>query len=221
MQLMGFGHRVYKNYDPRARDRQEDRRTRCSSSSACSDPLLDIALQLEEVALADDYFVERKLYPNVDFYTGLIYQAMGFPTEMFTVLFAIGRLPGLDRPVARDDRRTRTPRSAARARSTSASPLRDYTADHRPLTPLPRLSRNPGPIGGPDVAGAFFADLSRWLSGACGRQAVRRDPAAASPLRDESGAFRICVQSHRTTGFTRRSGPRGTSRRSGRRRCGT
>ena len=69
------------------------------------DPLLDIAMKLEEVALADDYFVSRKLYPNVDFYTGVIYKAMGFPTRMFTVLFALGRLPGLDRPVAGDDRR--------------------------------------------------------------------------------------------------------------------
>ena len=68
--------------------------TRSSRSSAGSDPLLDIALRLEQVALSDDYFIERKLYPNVDFYTGLIYKAMGFPTKMFTVLFALGRLPG-------------------------------------------------------------------------------------------------------------------------------
>ena len=91
--LMGFGHRVYKNYDPRA--------TIVKSATydvlealGISDPLLDIALQLEEIALADDYFASRKLYPNVDFYTGLIYKAIGFPTRMFTVLFALGRLPG-------------------------------------------------------------------------------------------------------------------------------
>ena len=90
---MGFGHRVYKNYDPRAK----------VIKAACDkvlpklkrqDPLLDIARHLEEAALKDPYFVDRKLYPNVDFYSGLIYRAMGIPTNMFTVMFAIGRLPG-------------------------------------------------------------------------------------------------------------------------------
>jgi citrate synthase len=93
VRLMGFGHRVYKNYDPRAalvkKDAQE-----VLGRMAQPDPLLDLAMQLEEIALADDFFVSRKLYPNVDFYTGLIYKAMGFPTTMFTVLFALGRLPG-------------------------------------------------------------------------------------------------------------------------------
>jgi len=91
--LMGFGHRVYKNYDPRAaiiKKAADEILTKLGKN----DPLLDIAKQLEEIALADDYFVERRLYPNVDFYTGLIYKAMGFPPKMFTVLFAIGRLPG-------------------------------------------------------------------------------------------------------------------------------
>ncbi|MEV4138715.1 citrate synthase [Dactylosporangium sp. NPDC049742] len=91
--LMGFGHRVYKNYDPRAalvkKAAQE-----ILGRMAKPDPLLDLAMQLEEIALSDEYFVSRKLYPNVDFYTGLIYKAMGFPTTMFTVLFALGRLPG-------------------------------------------------------------------------------------------------------------------------------
>jgi citrate synthase len=91
--LMGFGHRVYKNYDPRAK----------VIKAACDkvlpklrrqDPLLDIARTLEEEALKDPYFVDRKLYPNVDFYSGLIYRAIGIPTNMFTVMFAIGRLPG-------------------------------------------------------------------------------------------------------------------------------
>ena len=91
--LMGFGHRVYKNYDPRA----------LIIKSACDkllekhhirDPLFEVAKQLEEVALHDPYFVERKLYPNVDFYSGVIYRAMGIPVPMFTVLFAMGRLPG-------------------------------------------------------------------------------------------------------------------------------
>ena len=91
VKLMGFGHRVYKSYDPRAAIAKEHAHELLSKSN---DPLLEIALKLEETALADDYFVERKLYPNVDFYTGLIYHAMGFPTDMFTVLFALGRMPG-------------------------------------------------------------------------------------------------------------------------------
>ena len=93
VKLMGFGHRVYKNYDPRAAIVKKATRE-VLESLGTSDPLLDIAMRLEEVALADDFFVERKLYPNVDFYTGVIYKAMGFPTRMFTVLFALGRLPG-------------------------------------------------------------------------------------------------------------------------------
>ena len=90
--LMGFGHRVYKNYDPRARIVKDTAHQ--VFDVVGKNPLLDMALKLEEVALADDYFVSRKLYPNVDFYSGLTYQAMGFPVEMFTVLFAIGRTPG-------------------------------------------------------------------------------------------------------------------------------
>ncbi|MCD1284592.1 MAG: citrate synthase [Brevibacterium sp.] len=92
VRLMGFGHRVYKNYDPRARIIKKTADEILARSGG--DPLLELAQQLEEIALADDYFVERKLYPNVDFYTGLIYKALGFPTNMFTVLFAVGRLPG-------------------------------------------------------------------------------------------------------------------------------
>jgi citrate synthase len=91
--LMGFGHRVYKNYDPRAKIVKANA-DEILTKLGISDPLLDIAKALEEKALADDYFIERKLYPNVDFYTGVIYRAMGFPTKMFTVLFALGRLPG-------------------------------------------------------------------------------------------------------------------------------
>ena len=93
VKLMGFGHRVYKNYDPRATIVKKVARDVLNSLDK-SDPMLDLAMELEEVALADAYFIERKLYPNVDFYTGVIYRAMGFPTEMFTVLFALGRLPG-------------------------------------------------------------------------------------------------------------------------------
>jgi citrate synthase len=93
VRLMGFGHRVYKNYDPRAAIIKKTA-DEILGSLGRRDELLDIAMRLEEIALSDDYFVERKLYPNVDFYTGLIYKAMGFPTKMFTVLFALGRLPG-------------------------------------------------------------------------------------------------------------------------------
>ncbi len=93
VKLMGFGHRVYKNYDPRAAIVKKTADSILESLGG-DDELLDLAKQLEEVALSDDYFIERKLYPNVDFYTGLIYKAMGFPTKMFTVLFALGRLPG-------------------------------------------------------------------------------------------------------------------------------
>jgi citrate synthase len=92
VRLMGFGHRVYKNYDPRAAIVKKIADEVINKTGG--DPLLDLAKQLEERALSDDYFIERKLYPNVDFYTGLIYRALGFPTRMSTVLFAIGRLPG-------------------------------------------------------------------------------------------------------------------------------
>jgi citrate synthase len=91
--LMGFGHRVYKNFDPRAKIIKATA-DKVLGKLGIQDPLLDIAKELEEAALKDSYFVERKLYPNVDFYSGIIYRALGFPTSMFTVLFAIGRLPG-------------------------------------------------------------------------------------------------------------------------------
>jgi citrate synthase len=93
VKLMGFGHRVYKNYDPRAAIIKKTA-DQILNKGGVNDPLLEVAVELEQRALQDDYFVERKLYPNVDFYTGLIYKSMGFPTKMFTVLFALGRLPG-------------------------------------------------------------------------------------------------------------------------------
>ncbi len=93
VKLMGFGHRVYKNYDPRARIVKEQA-DKILAKIGGDDDLLDIAKELEQAALTEDFFIERKLYPNVDFYTGVIYRAMGFPTRMFTVLFALGRLPG-------------------------------------------------------------------------------------------------------------------------------
>jgi citrate synthase len=91
--LMGFGHRVYKNFDPRAKILKKAA-DRVLGELGINDPLLDIAKNLEEVALRDEFFVEKKLYPNVDFYSGIIYRAMGIPTNMFTVMFALGRLPG-------------------------------------------------------------------------------------------------------------------------------
>lgn len=93
IKLMGFGHRVYKSFDPRAKIVKATA-DKVLSELGVKDPLLKIAKELEAAALADDYFIERKLYPNVDFYTGVIYKAMGFPPKMFTPLFAIGRLPG-------------------------------------------------------------------------------------------------------------------------------
>lgn len=91
--LMGFGHRVYKNFDPRATILKKSA-DKVLSQLGVEDPLLDIAKNLEDIALKDDYFLERKLYPNVDFYSGIIYRAMGIPVDMFTVMFALGRLPG-------------------------------------------------------------------------------------------------------------------------------
>ena len=92
LRLMGFGHRIYKNYDPRATmiKRIAEEVFEVTGRS----PLLDIALELERIALDDEYFISHRLYPNVDFYSGIIYQAMGFPVDMFPVLFAIGRTPG-------------------------------------------------------------------------------------------------------------------------------
>jgi citrate synthase len=90
---MGFGHRVYKNFDPRAKILKK----MCDEvlqHLGIKDPLLDIAKSMEEIALRDDYFISKKLYPNVDFYSGIIYRALGIPTNMFTVMFALGRLPG-------------------------------------------------------------------------------------------------------------------------------
>jgi citrate synthase len=91
--LMGFGHRVYKNFDPRAGILKKMTKTVLDNMGR-TDPLLDIALKLEEIATHDEYFLERKLYTNVDFYSGIIMRAIGIPLDMFTVMFAIGRLPG-------------------------------------------------------------------------------------------------------------------------------
>jgi citrate synthase len=94
VRLMGFGHRVYKNYDPRAKIMQQTAKEVLGELGVGNDPLLQVAQELEKVALSDDYFISRKLYPNVDFYSGIILRAMGFPTSMFTVLFALARTIG-------------------------------------------------------------------------------------------------------------------------------
>jgi citrate synthase len=94
IRLMGFGHRVYKNYDPRAKIMQKTAHEVLSELGIKDDPLLDVARELERAALSDDYFIERKLYPNVDFYSGIILRALGFPTSMFTALFALARTAG-------------------------------------------------------------------------------------------------------------------------------
>ena len=91
--LMGFGHRVYKNFDPRAKIIREMTH-KVLGELGVNDPLLEVAMKLEEAALKDEYFIQRKLYPNVDFYSGIIYKALGIPTEMFTVMFAIARTAG-------------------------------------------------------------------------------------------------------------------------------
>ncbi|MEL6324863.1 MAG: citrate/2-methylcitrate synthase, partial [Pseudomonadota bacterium] len=92
--LMGFGHRVYKNYDPRAKVMQQTVRELMAELDIKDSDLLDVAMELEKIALEDEYFIEKKLYPNVDFYSGIAMDLLGFPTEMFTVLFALGRTVG-------------------------------------------------------------------------------------------------------------------------------
>ena len=91
--LMGFGHRVYKNFDPRAKIIKKAA-DNVLDKLGVDDPVLELAKKLEKIALEDEYFIQKKLYPNVDFYSGIIYRALGFPPEMFTVMFAFGRLPG-------------------------------------------------------------------------------------------------------------------------------
>ena len=92
--LMGFGHRVYKNYDPRAKVMREASHEVLNAMGVENDPMLQVAMELEKIALEDPYFVEKKLYPNIDFYSGITLKALGFPTEMFTVLFALARTVG-------------------------------------------------------------------------------------------------------------------------------
>ena len=138
--LMGFGHRVYKNYDPRASVMQKTVRE-VFAALKVNDPVFDVALQLEEMALNDPYFIEKKLFPNVDFYSGIILSAIGFPTSMFTALFALARHRWLGCPVERDDFRSRP------AHWTSASALHRTQApricgDRRPLDRVQHLTNS-------------------------------------------------------------------------------
>ena len=138
--LMGFGHRVYKNYDPRAKIIKQTADEVFEVTG--KNPLLDIALKLEETALSDQYFIDRKLYPNVDFYSGLIYQAMGFPVEMFTVLFAIPRMSGWlahwVELLEDKDQKISRPRQWY-----TGVDERDYVARRRPLNRLGRRGLRP------------------------------------------------------------------------------
>ena len=161
---MGFGHRVYKNYDPRAA-LVKATADEVLADLGANDELLDLAKQLEEVALSDDYFISRKLYPNVDFYTGLIYKAMGFPTRMFTVLFALGRLPGwiaqwremINDPATKIGR----PRQVY-----TGYTERDYLAARRSAEPLSRRRRllgDPWPPSGSRGIGGRWDDAATLL----------------------------------------------------------
>ena len=122
IRLMGFGHRVYKNYDPRATIMQQTCHEVLNELGIKDDPLLDLAVELERVALSDEYFISKKLYPNVDFYSGIILKAMGFPNSMFTVLFAVAPHRRLDQPVEGDDRGIPPSASAAPGSCTPATP---------------------------------------------------------------------------------------------------
>ncbi|KAB7624414.1 citrate synthase [Alkalilimnicola sp. S0819] len=128
--LMGFGHRVYKNYDPRATIIRKTCHEVLDELGMSDDPQLELAMRLEEIALKDDYFVERKLYPNVDFYSGIIYRALGIPTEFFTVLFALGRTPGWiaqwEEMISDPEQRIGRPRQ-----SYTGAAKRDYVAVHK------------------------------------------------------------------------------------------
>ena len=169
VRLMGFGHRVYKNYDPRAAIVKKSADSVLSALGG-NDELLDLAMGLEEIALSDDYFISRKLYPNVDFYTGLIYKAMGFSEEMFTPLFALGRMPGWIAQWREMMTDPQTKIGRPRQIYTGAA-SRDYTRARRPLTATsPRGVSRTVPAGTGVSDGAHVA-LGRGPR--CGR---RRPP---------------------------------------------
>ena len=153
VRLMGFGHRVYKNYDPRAKiiKQMADQVFEVTGRN----PLLDIALELERIALEDEYFIKRKLYPNVDFYSGLIYQAMGFPVDMFPVLFAIPRTVGLARAVG-GDARGQGPEDRAAPPDLPGAERREFVPLSSRRTPL-LANSSPGLVGDEHVAGLVVA----------------------------------------------------------------
>ena len=143
--LMGFGHRVYRNYDPRARVIKESFHKALASLGVKNDPLLDIAMRLEHAALNDEYFISRKLYPNVDFYSGLLMRSMGIPVNMFTVMFAMGRIPGWIaqwREVAQNPKvKIFRPRQIYTGKT-----LRDYAPMHERVETAPGTTRPPMPM---------------------------------------------------------------------------
>ena len=195
--LMGFGHRVYKNYDPRARviKKLADEVFEVTGRS----PLLDIALELERIALQDDYFIKRKLYPNVDFYSGLIYQAIGFPLDMFPVLFAIPRTVGLAGAVGGDARGSRSRRSRGRGRSTPAAGERRYHADGAAARQVMSRKRRSWATGaGPRIGGLFDAAILGAM-----RLSVRPQGAAA-----RRGSARGAARRHRVLSRARREAVR-------------
>ncbi len=180
--LQGFGHRVYKNYDPRAKIIKQTADDVFEVTG--KNPLLDIALKLEEIALTDEYFISRKLYPNVDFYSGLIYQAMGFPIEMFTVLFAIPRTAGLAGPLAGaarpglEDRPAPPALHRRRAARLHADRRRADAGDGRAVTRrqalLDHRRRTAAPTGRRGSRGARPRPCGRDRASRCRRAATRR-----------------------------------------------
>ena len=155
---MGFGHRVYKNYDPRAKIMQKTCHEVLSEIGIKDDPLLDVALELERIALHDEYFIEKKLYPNIDFYSGITLKAMGFPTTMFTVLFAVARTVGWiaqwkemiedpDQKIGRPRQLyTGAPRARLRA-DLAAEVAASRSRDQPPLAASPRLRQSEHDLG--------------------------------------------------------------------------
>ncbi len=139
VKLMGFGHRVYKNYDPRAKLMQETCNEVLAELGLENDPLFKLAKQLEKIALEDDYFVSRKLYPNVDFYSGIVQRAIGIPVSLFTGIFALARTVGWIAQLQRNDRPTPSTRSAVRA---SCSPARRAATLSHPRPPDHKARRH-------------------------------------------------------------------------------
>ncbi len=172
--LMGFGHRVYKNYDPRAKIMQKTAHEVLDELGVKDDPLLAVAIELERIALSDDYFIEKKLYPNIDFYSGITLKAMGFPVSMFTVLFAVARTVGwiaqwkemIDDP----DQKIGRPRQLY-----TGAPFREYSPDRQPLTPRVRSSEG--------AAKSPFRAPSRRPSSFTMRPAARREKSRRSARR--------------------------------------